>query len=356
MKFWFPGFGPEIDAAIHLNSQGGGVLPTNINELAEVLYRNRVSISESLASDSLDRFQDVLNRTLGFSREDGLSGDIVISLRLLAGLIQGGSEKIASHPEQLHTKQSELDRLGHEIASLPSAELFDLDVKRLHEEMEGHRTVQARHEESIKSLEREKDRLATQSADLKRDINRLTVDNHRFRAITDTLDVCRRIREILSVFVSDYRSTRVSELESIVNSKFRDFTNAPGLIDAIQIDRDSVELKLIDNESEMLAGEQSAGQKEILAFALIASVVEMSNRQVPAVIDTPLARLDAQHRENVLRRFFPNLGPQVIVLATDTEVGRQEIDQLSPILASSHHLQLDLETGHTTIKDGYLDE
>ena len=113
---------------------------------------------------------------------------------------------------------------------------------------------------------------------------------------------------MLLVFVSDFRSTRVSELESIVNDKFREFTNAPGLIDAIQIDRESVELKLMDDESEMLAGEQSAGQKEILAFALIASVVDLSNRQVPAVIDTPLARLDVRHRDNVLRRFFPYLG------------------------------------------------
>ena len=297
-------FWPEIDAALSRNSGEGGSIPADIKELADVLYRNRVSISPSLESDSPDRFQDVLNHIFGFDADDGLTGNVVVSLRLLARLIQGGDEKIASPPAQLHIKRSELDRLGHEIASLPSAELFDLDVKRLHEEMEGHRTAQVRHEESIRSLERDKDRLAVQREELTREIGRLTEDNHRYREINNTLDVCRRIREILSVFVSDFRSTRVSELESIVNDKFREFTNAPGLIDAIQIDRESVELKLMDDETEMLAGEQSAGQKEILAFALIASVVELSNRQVPAVIDTPLARLDVRHRDNVLRRFF----------------------------------------------------
>lgn len=349
-------FWPEIDAALSRNSGEGGFLPADIKELGDVLYRNRVAISESLESDSPDRFQDLLNNIFGFDADDGLTGNVVGSLRMLARRIQGSDEKITSPAAQLHIKRSELDRLGHEIASLPSAELFDLDVKRLHEEMEGHRTAQARHEESIRSLERDKDRLATQREQLTKEIGRLTEDNHRYREINDTLDVCRRIREILSVFVSDFRSTRVSELEDIVNDKFRALTNAPGLIDAIQIDRESVELKLIDDESEMLAGEQSAGQKEILAFALIASVVDLSNRQVPAVIDTPLARLDVQHRDNVLRRFFPYLGPQVIVLATDSEVGRQEVNQLSPILASSHHLELDSETGHTIIKDGYLDD
>ena len=172
----------------------------------------------------------------------------------------------------------------------------------------------------------------------------------------DKIEICREIREVLDVFVNDYRSTRVGELSRIVNNKFRDFTNAPGLIDAIEIDRESVELKLLASTTEMDAGDQSAGQKEILAFALIASVVELSNRQVPAVIDTPLARLDGQHRDNVLRHFFPNLGSQVIVLATDTELGSQEVEQLSPILASKHHLHLDIGSGCTTIRDGYLDE
>ena len=306
------------------------------------------------------RIKPSLNSYLSDSLGGGSGSEVALDIRTglnrLAELIESGKEKLTSHPEQLQLKRSELDRLGHEIASLPSAELFDLDVKRLHEEMEGLRTAQARHEESLKSLAREKEQLDTGSEGLKKDISRLTEDNHRYRAISDTIEVCRRIREILDLFVSDYRSTRVGELQYIVNNKFRDLTNAPGLIDAIEIDRETVELKLIGADAEMLAGEQSAGQKEILAFALIASVVELSNRQVLAVIDTPLARLDVIHRDNVLHRFFPNLGPQVIILATDTEIGRQEVDLLSPFLATRHHLHRDPNTGYTTFRDGYLDE
>ena len=147
-----------------------------------------------------------------------------------------------------------------------------------------------------------------ESEDLKKDIVRLTQDKQVYRSLSDTVEACRQIRDILEDFVNDYRSTRIGQLQSIVNQKFRELTNSPGLIDAIEIDHNSVELKLKGSNAEMLAEEQSAGQKEVLAFALIASVVELSNRQVPAVIDTPLARLDMKHRKNVLRQFFPNLG------------------------------------------------
>ena len=349
-------FWPEVGEAIGQTSHIDSALPGSLSELANLLYRNRLPISEALSSDSLELIERALRDSLGSGSETQVSLDVREGLNRLADLIESAKERLASHPEQLQIKHSELDRVSHEIASLPSAELFDFDVKRLHEEMEELRTTQIRHEESLKSLARERERLDEESEDLTKNIGRLTEDNHRFKSISNTIEVCRRIREILEVFVSDYRSTRIGELQYIVNNKFRDFTNAPGLIDAIEIDRESVELKLVRSDTEMVAGEQSAGQKEILAFALIASVVEMSNRPVPAVIDTPLARLDVQHRDNVLRRFFPNLGQQVIVLATDTEVGRPEVDQLSPILATKHHLHLDIETGYTSIRDGYLDE
>ena len=349
-------FWPEISKAVANPSHEENILPVTVGELADFLYRNRKLISEALRSDSLERLDNALRDSLGDGEEADMYPKINHGLEHLYKLIRDGNEKLTSHPEQLQITHSELDRVDHEIGSLPSADSIDIDVKILHEEMEGLRTVQARHEESLKALARDRDRLVIESEDLKKDIVRLTLDKQVYRSLSDTVEACRQIRDILEDFVNDYRSTRIGQLQSIVNQKFRELTNSPGLIDAIEIDRNSVELKLKGSNAEMLAEEQSAGQKEVLAFALIASVVELSNRQVPAVIDTPLARLDMKHRKNVLRRFFPNLGTQVIILATDTEVGRDEVEQLSPILATRNHLYLNPQTGYTTIRNGYLDE
>jgi DNA sulfur modification protein DndD len=40
---------------------------------------------------------------------------------------------------------------------------------------------------------------------------------------------------------------------------------------------------------------------------------------LPAVIDTPMARLDSAHRQNLVERYFPHASHQVIVLSTDSE-------------------------------------
>ena len=349
-------FWPEIMEAAGDSASGANLLPNTIGGLTDFLYENRKQISTALLADSIEHLQDALQKCLGVEPgEESLFG-VSDGLNLLAELVQVGSEKVRSHPEQLKDMRLALDRVSHEISSLPTADNIDIDVKRLHEEMGALRTSQARYEETIRTLSRDKDRLDMESEELRKDITRLSEDNQKYRSLSDTIDLCRQIRDILEVFVSDYRSTRIGQLQSIVNRKFQELTNAPGLVSSIEIDPEQVELKLVGQESELGAEEQSAGQKEILAFALIASVVELSNRQVPAVIDTPLARLDIEHRKNVLRRFFPYLGPQVIILATDSEVGREEVEILSPILASRHHLYMDQNTGHTVIRDGYLDE
>jgi len=72
------------------------------------------------------------------------------------------------------------------------------------------------------------------------------------------------------------------------------------------------------------------------------------------VIDTPLSRLDSKHRDAIVSHYFPQAGPQVIVLSTDTEVDREYYDLLAPHLQHSIRLHFHPETETTTIEEGYF--
>jgi DNA sulfur modification protein DndD len=63
----------------------------------------------------------------------------------------------------------------------------------------------------------------------------------------------------------------------------------------------------------------SAGERQMLALALLCALAQTSGRRAPVVIDTPLARLDSAHRTNVATEYIPNAAEQVIMLATDEE-------------------------------------
>jgi DNA sulfur modification protein DndD len=76
---------------------------------------------------------------------------------------------------------------------------------------------------------------------------------------------------------------------------------------------------------------------------------------LPVVIDTPLARLDSDHRENIVTRYLPEAGSQVVVLSTDTEIDRENFEAISRHVARSLRLEFDEESEGTVVREGYFD-
>lgn len=64
----------------------------------------------------------------------------------------------------------------------------------------------------------------------------------------------------------------------------------------------------------------SAGEKQLLAIALIWSLAQTANISAPVVIDTPLGRLDSAHRKAVIEDYLPQAAEQVLVFSTDEEI------------------------------------
>lgn len=71
-------------------------------------------------------------------------------------------------------------------------------------------------------------------------------------------------------------------------------------------------------------------------------------------IDTPMARLDAAHRQHLVERYFPNASHQVIIFSTDTEVGRRYYADLKPNIARVFHLNYDEQNRRTNGEEGYF--
>lgn len=63
----------------------------------------------------------------------------------------------------------------------------------------------------------------------------------------------------------------------------------------------------------------SAGQKQILAISFLASFFSVSKRDLPIIIDTPLARLDTNNTKTFCTSFLNELTNQGLILATDKE-------------------------------------
>ena len=77
-------------------------------------------------------------------------------------------------------------------------------------------------------------------------------------------------------------------------------------------------------------GRLSKGERQIFILALYWAIIEISGQNIPFVIDTPYARIDANHRREISEKFFPNISEQVIILSTDEEINEEYYKIVKP--------------------------
>ena len=125
----------------------------------------------------------------------------------------------------------------------------------------------------------------------------------------------------------------------------------------VTIDSTTFTLSLHDREGKLLPKHRlSAGEKQLLAIALLWGLARVSGRQLPIAIDTPLGRLDSSHRTNLIERYFPAASQQVILLSTDTEVAESEVANLRAqgAITREYTLEHDPSEQRTRVRLGYF--
>lgn len=92
----------------------------------------------------------------------------------------------------------------------------------------------------------------------------------------------------------------------------------------------------------------SAGEKQIFIMALYQALSQLNKIDVPYIVDTPFARIDKEHREKILERFFKKLNGQIIILSTDEEIVGDYQDVISDVVSNTFILN-HTSTGNTEI-------
>ncbi len=89
------------------------------------------------------------------------------------------------------------------------------------------------------------------------------------------------------------------------------------------------------------------------ATAIVWGLAKTSGRPLPFIIDTPLARLDEEHRSSLVQEFYPERH-QTIILSTDSEINYEYYKKLQPYISSSYVIQYNSREGKTVIQNGYF--
>ncbi len=171
------------------------------------------------------------------------------------------------------------------------------------------------------------------------------------------INTVARVQDTLKIFREKLTLTKLNKLETEVTECFRYLLHKSNLVHRVAIETETYRITLYDPQGQLLPKQRlSAGEKQLLAIAFLWSLARVSGKSLPVAIDTPLGRLDSSHRTNLIQRYFPSVSHQVILLSTDTEIGKEEIEILRSenAIAREYLLQYNQEQRQTKIVEGYF--
>jgi len=220
------------------------------------------------------------------------------------------------------------------------------DVARLEAETRASGEALAAADREIEQLREREARLAEQEA----------VERFHCEDVDRTLAHSARVRSTLLRFREAVVERHVERIQRLVLESFQGLVRKPDLVTGLRIDPRGFAIELTGSDGRPLAASQlSAGERQLLAVAMLWGLARASGRPLPTVIDTPLGRLDSEHRSRLVDRYFPHASHQVILLSTDEEIAGGYHEALLGSIGRSYRLGFDADRARTVVEEGYLE-
>jgi DNA sulfur modification protein DndD len=114
-----------------------------------------------------------------------------------------------------------------------------------------------------------------------------------------------------------------------------------------------MKITLFDQDDNEIRKESlSSGEKQIYISCLIKAILKESVKNLPIFIDTPLGRLDEEHRDSITKKYYPALSEQVVLFSTNSEITPKRFKEISGNISKSYLLFND--GVNTNLKSGYF--
>jgi DNA sulfur modification protein DndD len=264
-------------------------------------------------------------------------------------------DRVALLVKELAALDERIARLEADLARVPDEDRIAAAQGRLREKKTAHQEALHRLEE----IKVRKKALRSQCERAEQQMDRLGSENVEARFGEDArlrmLKHSEKVRNTLTTFKTRIIGKHARKIEGLMLESFQLLLRKTNLISGLTIDPETFAVTLLDRAGQTLPFDRlSAGERQLLATALLWGLARASGRPVPTLIDTPLGRLDSSHRRHLVERYFPRASHQVLLLSTDEEIVGDYLKALKPYITRSYHLAHDEALGSTSVNPGYF--
>jgi DNA sulfur modification protein DndD len=170
--------------------------------------------------------------------------------------------------------------------------------------------------------------------------------------------------DVLNQFLDEQKNKHKDSLEKTILSelkilmhKLNSEPNQTKFIEDVKVtilaSGQGMKITLFDQDDNEIRKETlSSGEKQIYISCLIKAILKESVKNLPIFIDTPLGRLDEEHRDSITKKYYPALSEQVVLFTTNSEITPKRFKEISGNISKSYLLFND--GVNTNLKSGYF--
>jgi len=166
---------------------------------------------------------------------------------------------------------------------------------------------------------------------------------------------------------ADKLNNAITEYKKYLTQKrFKDFKNnfleiikvlakKEDLVYDIYLDLDKKKFTFLNDSGDKLnVKDFSAGESEILALSILWAINKTSGKNHPIITDSPLNRLDGEHRKRFIDNFVKKSPHQIMFLSTDKELNDSEDYGIDKYINKRFIIDYDSKLKVSTFKEGYF--
>ena len=265
---------------------------------------------------------------------------------------QAERKKLLKQREDLLEKQALLAKHEEAIPDYNDVKAILNELATLEAEFKNKHTLLEQNNRLLEQALAKRDVLNTRYTNLLTQQNRDTFEQKRALQVCDHVD---RLKDTMQSFAKAMIKENIELIERKIAEKFIGLTRKDNLISSVSVNTETFALTLMSQEGDVLAPSRlSAGERQLLAIAILSALAEASGKELPTVIDTPLGRLDGRHRSKLIDNYFPKAASQVLLLSTDEEITGKYYSALKPFINREYHIAFDEQGKTSTISEGYF--
>jgi len=307
----------------------------NVTKQIDELLKNKIESVSNPTKTTYNLSADDMNHTI----------------QLIDDINTSSEQKIEALVKSYNIIVNTLEQIKVGLDSAPSEDEFGPIFSKLTQTTRDLGELQNELEHNGMLEAQEKSLVALVNSKIRTNLTKKYEDKKRMSG----LEIGSNVQDVLEDYAKSLRSKKLELLESYILDKLQVLLHKKNFVEKISIDRETFQVKLYKgNDDEITKNMLSKGELQMYATAVVWGLALTSGRPLPFMIDTPLARLDEEHRNSIVEEFYPNASHQTIILSTDSEVNFEYYQKLEPHISRSFVIQYDSDKGSTKKHDTYF--